>query len=1324
MAAPPSMTDIGGGSLFQALFSAAGSLGMVAFAFIYKNKAFLIIAGALALLSLVFGMGMHLQQKRGSRRQRRKARQRYLDHLADRERVLDSVADAQRAAALRLYPDPDFLWFLAANKRFLWERRPGHEDFLHVRIGRGKVALQAPLRFDVGNDPSIEHDPELLQRARDLVSRYEFLSSEPVVIPARDLGTIAVSGDRERTTAWVRAMILQAAAFHAPRDLRMMAYSTRGAKREWEWMKWLPHSRGSLVTAASKAASTPACNVTADLSELELWLDQLVEPRIAQLERAAELSSASTPPVPFQQVILVIDGFDPRARVARLTQLDLLFEMASKVGVTVLAIMERPDYRPPGTSATVDVADTGLLRFEETRPNGRREREVRADSASVDLCEAVARALAPLRLSDRQGHTTSVESVRLLELLGLSGTEAIDPAVTWRPRRHEDLLRVPAGVREDGEVLLLDFKQQAEGGMGPHGLLVGALGSGKSELLRTLVTGLAITHPPEVLNFIFVDFKGAAAFAGLSQLPHCAGMITNLEHDLTMVDRMRDSLLGEKERRERLLHQAGRLDDVRQYQERRAVDPRLEPLPYLLLFVDEFGELLDNRDDFREVFITIGRVGRSLGMHLLVANQGLEGKHIHGLERHLRYRACLQTFNAEESMAVLGTKDASELPPLPGVGYFKVGGEYHRFKGALVTAPDVKRSPAENKPTSVHLFDAMSSVSVAPVAPISSDGDEEQPRRTWRREMDVAIERLAGAAPPARQIWLPPLEAKVTLDRVLPLDGGGAGAEMAPADSLEVPIGLLDRPRDQRQEPLVLDFAGAGGHLAVVGAPQSGKSTLLETLVTAFALSYSPRDVQFYCIDLGGGGLHSLAAVPHVGDVCGRQEADKVRRLLRQMQAVIAEREMMFRQRGIRSMSDYRQVKRARQLGDPYGDVFLLLDNWAAFRQEFDELEPEVTEIAAVGLNYGVHVIIASSRWSDIRSHLRDNLGSRVELELNDPLESEIGRQPATALASSPAGRGLTGTGLRYQTGLQFQVALPYAESLTPEEVTASVAERWNRFSPAPPVRMLPQVVQEEDLSPVPALGLPIGVEEIHLESVGVDLFDAQPHLLVLGDGESGKTNLLRLLIQGVDSRFAPDRCHVALVDYRRTIRDVSRRPVVQSYASTPAATTELVARLQSTLRGRLPSAELSADELDQRRWWSGPDIVLVVDDYDLVTGQLGSPLADLADLVAHGRDIGFHVVLARRVRGTARSSFEPLFQRLQELNTPGLILSGDPDEGPLLGSQKAVPLQVGRAFFVRHQRPPVLVQTAHVKTSSADRGQEGTSATAASANGRVRKRA
>ena len=237
-----------------------------------------------------------------------------------------------------------------------------------------------------------------------------------------------------------------------------------------------------------------------------------------------------------------------------------------------------------------------------------------------------------------------------------------------------------------GEPIALDLKEAAQGGQGPHGLIVGATGSGKSELLRTLVAGLAVDQPPEDLSFVLIDYKGGSAFAELARLPHAAGLITNLQRDRGLVDRMRDALLGEQERRQGMLRDAGDLDDIRAYRTERENDPSLEPMPHLLVVVDEFGELLTARPEFIDLFLGIGRVGRSLGMHLLFSSQRLEEGRLRGLESNLRYRICLRTYSAAESKIVLGTPDAYLLPPFPGAAYLKVDtGFYERFKVALVS---------------------------------------------------------------------------------------------------------------------------------------------------------------------------------------------------------------------------------------------------------------------------------------------------------------------------------------------------------------------------------------------------------------------------------------------------------------------------------------------------------------------------------------------------------------------------------------------------------------------------------------------------------------
>src|SRR5262249_3632174 len=264
------------------------------------------------------------------------------------------------------------------------------------------------------------------------------------------------------------------------------------------------------------------------------------------------------------------------------------------------------------------------------------------------------------------------------------------------------LLRTPIGTDGDGIPVVLDIKESAQGGSGPHGLIVGATGSGKSELLRTLVTGLALTHSPEHLSFVLVDFKGGAAFAPLTALPHVAGLMTNLADDAALIDRVLAALTGEQQRRQRMLRDAGNLDSVREYQLRRAAGARLEPLPYLLIIVDEFSELLSGRPEFVDLFVQIGRVGRSLGMHLLMATQRFEEGRLRGLDSHLSYRICLRTFSPTESRAVIGSPDAYQLPPIPGSAYLKVDESiYTRLRVAHVSAKYVtaqERTAAAGRP--------------------------------------------------------------------------------------------------------------------------------------------------------------------------------------------------------------------------------------------------------------------------------------------------------------------------------------------------------------------------------------------------------------------------------------------------------------------------------------------------------------------------------------------------------------------------------------------------------------------------------------------------
>ena len=607
--------------------------------------------------------------------------------------------------------------------------------------------------------------------------------------------------------------------------------------------------------------------------------------------------------------------------------------------------------------------------------------------------------------------------------------------------------------------------------MGPHGVLVGATGSGKSELLRSLVAGLAATHGPEQLAFVLVDYKGGAAFADLSRLPHVAGLITNLQRDLSLVDRMHAALIGEQERRQTMLREAGNLDDIVSYQARRDADPSMPPMPDLLVIVDEFAELLAARPEFIDLFVGLGRVGRSLGIHLLLSSQRLDEGRLRGLESHLRYRLCLRTYSAVESKLVIGTPDAYLLPSLPGLGYLKVDTEkYVQFRAALASGPHVGTTVQVEAPAPVRVFEAGARDRPAAPAP-------EQPSASGPTELQVLVDRLTGDRPPVHQVWVAPLAEAEPLDAVLgdaPWWHGGERAE-----GLRAVVGRLDRPAEQRTEPFVLDLAGSGGHVAVVGSPRTGKSTLLRTLAAALIWRHTPAQVQIYGIDLGGGLLGALGGAPHVGGIAGKLDKEAVTRVVRQLRTEVEDREQAFREAGQESMAA------ARSAG-AFPDVFLLIDGWEAFKREFEGLDREVEELAATGLSFGVHVVVAANRWAEIRPALLDNLGTRLELRLHDAIDSLVSRKAAESLPAETPGRGLT------MDGLHFQAALPRVDGLAEDEGTAAAlgellaaaAEHWSGPA-APPIRLLPRVLDPSHLPPPSAReGVPFGVEERQLDPV------------------------------------------------------------------------------------------------------------------------------------------------------------------------------------------------------------------------------------------------
>ena len=543
--APPTRPEPpAGGGLIQAAFPALGSMGMVGFALVYRNQLFLYIAVGMVFLSIVMVIGMRWSQARSVKKRRMSNRRKYRAYLGTVERQLAKDADAQLVAADRLYPDHERLWGLVLSRRHLWERRGSDPDFLRVRVGRGPVPHTRPIRLELGDDPITERETDLEEEAATVRKRWARVTDVPVVIDLEEAQVVSVVGPPGSTRALARSLVSQLAAFRAPNDLQVLAAFDPEDKGEWEWMKWLPHARSSVRPA--KGGEAPPVLLADSPELLARLLDGELGPRLEQLGRIDEQGTISGRDTPLAgpRLVIIVDGFSPKSQVARLASIRDVMERGHRLQTTLILLTDAPEREPSEADVRV-VLTPSAATIEERRGDARRRSEgVWPDAADLGLCEAVARSLAPLRLEDHDSDAPVTDDIRLLDLLGHRSAADIDPAQTWRERSPRERLRVPIGVTAGGEPLALDLKEAAQGGQGPHGLIVGATGSGKSELLRTLVAGLAVNQSPEDLSFVLIDYKGGSAFAELARLPHAAGLITNLQRDAGLVDRMRDALLG------------------------------------------------------------------------------------------------------------------------------------------------------------------------------------------------------------------------------------------------------------------------------------------------------------------------------------------------------------------------------------------------------------------------------------------------------------------------------------------------------------------------------------------------------------------------------------------------------------------------------------------------------------------------------------------------------------------------------------------------------------------------------------------------------------
>ena len=1199
---------------------------------------------------------------------RRRFRRQTTAHLREYAAASDLLATELQAAARRRHrvaPDAAALLAAAEGRQVgLWARRPADPDWLRLRLGCADLPAA----------------PEVTVTGPEEVPRL-WLPWVPLTLALAEVGVLGVAGPREAVLRLARSLVGQLAALHGPGELRLAVLGPAAAAGDWAWARWLPHLGDATDDLAVAWAPDQARDL---LAELARGLD------------AGRPGGHLGPGPPTRPVTVVI--VDGPAQLRALPGFTPLLRAGPAAGVYAVCLAAQLADLPPEAQATAVVTGEVATRLQvslatsadrtvgEATPAST---TVVADGVSLAWAEALARALAPLREATPPPGRLP-RAVRLPALLGPGdgSAAAVTPEhlLAWWSR-DGDGLPATVGVDVDGPVTL-DLARD-----GPHALVAGTTGSGKSELLRTLVAALAAAHPPEQLAFLLVDYKGGTAFAECARLPHTVGLLTDLDGRLTA--RALASLEAELRRRERLLREA-ECPDLAAYLTRWPADGSESgpPLGRLVVVVDEFAALAAELPEFLRGLVDVAARGRALGLHLVLATQRPGGVVSPDIRANTALRIALRMTDEAESLDVVGTGQAAALSPrVPGRAVLRAGPDRPRlFQAAIVGRP----AAADDGPVTVRrrTWPGASSGQpgrdaatgeACPVDPVTTD-----PPPTDLARLVAAAEEAARrrGRPPPRRPWVPPLPSVVTLDEL-----GGADPDL-------VPLGRTDLPAEQRHGVFGLRL-GRDANLLVAGAPRSGRSTLLSALVAATAPGPGVANTHVYAVEGSAPALGALGAFPHVGAVVEPGDGERARRLLARLDEEVRRRRALLADGGHASAAEQRAAGPA---GAAWPWLLLLVYGWESFLAAHDAPgDPSVDTLLRLGtegLAAGLHLVLTGGRGL-LTGPPAGLAGPRLLLRLVDPLDYPLAGVRVDALPPEP------GRGVLAPEGTEVQVALPAAQPSGQAQLAALAARAAQatayvgRDGPGPlprgPLRVaaLPRrvaySVAAAAAGPRPPGWALLGLGGDDAGPIGVDLSVDGPALLVTGRPGSGRTSTLLTLAAWYAGRGVPV---VAVAPTRSPLRRPGVSPVIgPPMAPAPGPPGDGPAVVLDPTAASALAAALRAPRP------AGRPVVLLADD---VTALLDTPVEPLLVEVCRGDGPDGAVLVAAGGLDELAAAYRGLPAELRRGRCALVLGPTGPLDGEPWGVRLAPagPPLPGRGVLVRHGRqqpvqvadPPVRV--------------------------------
>lgn len=1080
-----------------------------------KADLFMYLGLALAVLSTAAGVIWTMINRNRRKTEVSKLKEqrlsKYGEYLAGKEAEIKRVYDQTISSLNDNYPDAAACVSYDENSADLWDRNISHEDFLVHRLGKGNVPFD--MRIDLPKQRFSVSGDELAGRPRAIKENYSTLNDVPVTVDLFERNVIGIVGDGEGGNALQIAEILSAqlAANNCYTDVKL-AYIYDEHKTaeagEWGFAKWLPH-----VWSEDKKTRYIASNAD-EKADVLYELGNIFRIRAENEENKA--GGAGEIPRPYYVLFVADASLIEGEMFAK-----YIYDKDNRYGLTTIILANEYEGLPNKCEFIIENSDRFRGCYETSSGS---DSSIAIDFDSVDPAELedFARRLSGLRVLEEKSGGEIPGSLTFLEMQGVKRPEDLNVKALWTKSRIYENIKALIGQKAGGAPVYLDVHEKYHG---PHGLVAGTTGSGKSELLQTYMLSLAVNYSPDDIAFFVIDYKGGGMANQFSGLPHMAGQISNLSGN--QVKRAMISIKSENRRRQRIFSDNG-VNNINSYTKLYKSGEAAEPLPHLFIVIDEFAELNREEPEFMRELISVAQVGRSLGVHLILATQKPSGTVDDNIRSNSRFRLCLRVQDKQDSNDMLHKPDAAFITQA-GRCYLQVGNDelYELFQsgysGAVYDADSYMNSS-----------DAAELITLTGKAEMTGDTIRRRNKKTASQkeqtELEAVKDYLAGVSgemgyAAKHRLWLPVLGDKIYLDefsefRDEAFSSNGAWKKAGKELKLNAVIGRVDDPENQSQMPYVIDFA-KDGNAAVCGSVVSGKSTLMQTIAYSLIQQHSPEEVNLYALDFGSRMLSAFEDAPHFGGVMYENDDDRISKFFNMMNSILEERKNAFRG------GNYKEYVRVNGVSLPA--IFILIDNYGAFRQKTeDKYEEDMLRLAKEGVSNGIYIIVSGSGFNsdEIPSRLGESLSTVLTLSLKD--KYEYGELLHTMQIDVLPEKGVRGRGLAYYEGrvLEYQTALAleadndYERIEGIRQVCLDMRDGW-KGRKAGKVPVIPDkpvwdefaALQEyEDMSADPAL-LPVGYDHSDASVYCIPLIDTFCYG-IYGDVRSGKTNMMKACVR------------------------------------------------------------------------------------------------------------------------------------------------------------------------------------------------------------------